>query len=157
MEVLEEEELREMRSQQKQFTEIRNAELAEIQRMENAEIKKRQEFDKKMQSEKEKKKNRVFAHKKIVSRQIAKQYIRDAKSNTMRFLFDVGFFVDEFKTDVMEGDVLPWLEQQVISEVQKLEEYNKQPNEWIGSFIDDVHDEHKKTVQAEADRKLKVK
>jgi hypothetical protein len=30
MEVLEEEELREMRSQQKQFTEIRNAELAEI-------------------------------------------------------------------------------------------------------------------------------
>jgi hypothetical protein len=41
MEVLEEEELRDMRSQQKQFTEIRNAELAEIQRMENAEIKKR--------------------------------------------------------------------------------------------------------------------
>lgn len=45
----------------------------------------------------------------------------------------------------------------MIAEVQKLEEYNKQPNEWIGSFIDDVHAEHKKTVQAEADRKLKVK
>ena len=85
--------------------------------MENAEIKKRAEFDKKKQSEKEKKKNRMYAHKKVVSRQIAKQYIRDSKSNTMKFLFDVGFFTDNFRTEVMEGDVLPWLEQQVIKEV----------------------------------------
>lgn len=68
--------------------------MAEITRMENAEIKKRQEFEKKKQSEKEKKKSRVLAHKKVVSRQIAKQYMKEQKGNTFKFLFDVGFFTD---------------------------------------------------------------
>lgn len=45
---------------------------------------------------------------KIVSRQIAKQYTRDLKMNTVVFLRDVGFFGNK-KKQVMDLEVLPWL------------------------------------------------
>lgn len=49
---------------------------------------------------------------KIVSRQVAKQYTRDLKMNTVVFLRDVGFFGNK-KKQVMELEVLPWLFEQV--------------------------------------------
>jgi radial spoke head protein 3 len=45
MEVLEEEELRVMREQQKHFDDVRTAEHLEAQRMEQAELRKKQEFE----------------------------------------------------------------------------------------------------------------
>jgi len=45
---------------------------------------------------------------KIVSRQIAKQYTRDLKMNTVVLLRDVGFFGNK-KRQVMDLEVLPWL------------------------------------------------
>jgi hypothetical protein len=72
MEVLEEEELRVMREQQQHFEDVKTAELQEAQRMEQSETRKKQEFERKKQTEKEKKKNKILAHRKIVSRCIAK-------------------------------------------------------------------------------------
>jgi len=40
--------------------------------MEQAELRKKQEFERRKQNEREKKKNKVNAHRKIVSRQLAK-------------------------------------------------------------------------------------
>ena len=49
MEVLEEEELRTMREEQKHFADIRHAEAQEALRMEQAELRKRQDFEKRKQ------------------------------------------------------------------------------------------------------------
>jgi hypothetical protein len=102
MEVLEEEELRVMREQQKHFEDVKNAENLEAQRMEQAELRKKQEFERRKQIEREKKKNKVAAHRKVVARQIAKQYIKDMKGHSYRHLADTGFFTNRFQVEVIE-------------------------------------------------------
>jgi hypothetical protein len=99
--------------------------------MEQAEVRKKQEFEKKKANEREKKKNKVAAHKKVVSRMIAKQYNKGIKDNTYKFLVDVGYFTNSFKNQVLEQNVLPWLEQKVISFVQQLDDLSKFPDNFI--------------------------
>mmetsp|Transcript_26407 Transcript_26407/g.25560 ORF Transcript_26407/g.25560 Transcript_26407/m.25560 type:complete len:123 (+) Transcript_26407:481-849(+) len=82
MEVLEEEELRVMREAQKHFEDVSNAENLEAQRMEQAELKKKQEFEKRKQMVKDKKKNLIMGHKKVASRVVSKQYLKNIKENS---------------------------------------------------------------------------
>ncbi len=77
--------------------------------MEQAELRKKQEFERRKQNEREKKKNKVNAHRKVVSRQVAKQYIEDIKTNSYRLLTDVGYFNNRFYVEVIEQNVIPWL------------------------------------------------
>lgn len=102
MEVLEEEELRAMKEQQKHFADVSEAEVLEAQRMEQAEQRKKQEFERRKQLERDKKKNRVLGHKKVVSRVIAKMYTKDLKANSYQYLADTGFFGNMFKEIVLE-------------------------------------------------------
>jgi hypothetical protein len=61
-----------------------------------------QEFERRKQNERDKKRNKVAAHKKIVSRTIAKKYMNGTKDNTYRYLSDVGFFTNRFQVEVLE-------------------------------------------------------
>jgi hypothetical protein len=70
--VLEDEELRIMKDQQKEYEEIRNAELIEAQRLEAAEIRRKQELDRRKIQQKARKEERKAAHKKYVARVLAK-------------------------------------------------------------------------------------
>jgi hypothetical protein len=65
-------------------------------------MRKKQEFERRKQSEREKKKNKIMAHKKIVSRCIAKQYNDGIKDHVYRHLTDVGIFVNKFQIEVLE-------------------------------------------------------
>ena len=69
--VLEDEELRIMKDQQKEYEEIRNAELIEAQRLEAAEIRRKQELDRRKIQQKARKEERKAAHKKYVARVLA--------------------------------------------------------------------------------------
>jgi hypothetical protein len=91
-------------------------------------MRKKQEFERRKQIERDKKKNKVNAHKKIVSRVIAKKYNHGIKDNSYKFLADVGFFTDKFKEQVLEKDVLPWLESKVIQFVKEIEEFDIFPD-----------------------------
>ena len=113
MEVLEEEELRVMTSQQHHFTDLTKTELSDAQRMEQMEQRKLQEFERRKALERERKKNKIAAHRKIVARNIAKSYMGSLTGSAYSYLKDVGYFVDSFKVDVLEGDVLPWLYRRV--------------------------------------------
>ena len=57
--------------------------------MEQAELRKRQEFERRKQTEREKKKNRVAAHRKVVARQLAKQYLQGARRWRSKALCDM--------------------------------------------------------------------
>ena len=76
--------------------------MMEANRMEQAEIRKKQEFEKKKAHEREKKKNKVAAHKKVVSRMIAKKYNVGMKEQAYKHLADVGYFNNSFKNQVLE-------------------------------------------------------
>lgn len=64
--------------------------------MEQSEMRKKQEYERIKQTEREKKKNKILAHKKIVSRSIAKQYNAGVRDHVYRHLTDVGIFVNKF-------------------------------------------------------------
>lgn len=82
MEVLEEEELKEMREQQNHFQRIQAADKSDIERMEANEQKRLEDFMKLKQNMREKKKNKQLAHRKIVTRVVAKSYLSGLRENT---------------------------------------------------------------------------
>lgn len=72
MEVLQEEELKEMRKQQDNFKSMMDNDNNEIKRMEEQERKRVEAYEAKKSIEKQRKKTRQAAHEKIVCRNIAK-------------------------------------------------------------------------------------
>ena len=70
--------------------------------MEQAELRRKQEFERRKNNEREKKRLRILAHKKVVSRILAKSYLNKIKQNSYKHLCDVSFFTNSFKTYVME-------------------------------------------------------
>ena len=110
--------------------------------MEQAELRKKQEFEKRKQNEREKKKNKIAAHRKIVSRQIAKQFSHGMKEHAYRHLADTGFFTNRFKVNVLEQNVLPWLTKKVAKFVVSLETTGKFPDEIMMSYFDEAEEIH---------------
>jgi len=57
----------------------------------------------------EKRKNKQLAHRKVVARQISKNYMAGLRERAVSNLTDVGFFTNTFQVDVLDNDVVPWL------------------------------------------------
>ena len=106
--VLEDEELRIMKDQAKEYEEVRNAELIEAQRLEAAEIRRKQELDRRKIQQQARKEERKAAHKKYVARVLAKQSLVGLKENTLRALVDQGHLVRPLTKSLHES-VMPWL------------------------------------------------
>jgi len=92
MEVLQEEEIREMKHQQDNFHKMTVNDNAEIKKMEDLEKKRLDAHEAKKNIERARKNARRQAHEKIVCRTIAKQYLRDVKPNSYVLLKDLCFF-----------------------------------------------------------------
>ena len=108
MEVLEENELRIMDVQKKEYEEIRNAELIEAQRFEAAEARIKAEQERRKIQQKARKDEKRFAHQKHCSRVKAKSYLTGLRECAIQGLSDVGLM--QQKTEInMYQDVLPWL------------------------------------------------
>ena len=112
--VLEDEELRIMKEQQKEYEEIRNAELIEAQRLEAAEIRRKQELDRRKIQQKARKEERKAAHKKYVARVLAKQHLVGLRENTLKALVDQGHLVKPL-TKSLQDSVMPWLIEKMTS------------------------------------------
>lgn len=156
MEVLEEEELRVMQSQQSHFADLTKTEISDAQRMEQMEQRKLQEFERRKALERERKKNKIAAHRKIVARNIAKSYMGSLTSGAYSYLKDVGYFVDNFKVGVLEGNVLPWLYGKVEELVEEMDVAVDFSDLLVGANVDSEMHAHEATVQAERDRRAAV-
>lgn len=88
--------------------------------MELNEKKKLEEFEKQKAQAKEKRKNKQLAHRKVVSRQISKNYLSSLRNNAFTKLRNVGFFTDQFKVKVLDNDVVPWLYDEAFRHFQEL-------------------------------------
>lgn len=157
MEVLEEEELREMKEQQDHYKRMLGAEQSDIQRMEENEAKRLGDFEKMKANMREKKKNKQLAHRKVVARTISKSYLANLRENTFKKLTDVGFYTNTFRVDVLDNDVVPWLHKQAFAYVLELEAKNNMPTNLAGNCVKSEEKIHSETVKAEVLRKQAVK
>ncbi|XP_053565094.1 radial spoke head protein 3 homolog [Bombina bombina] len=112
LEVMEEEELANLREQQEAFEELRNAELAEAQRLEEQERRRREEKERRKKQQREMLLKIKETSEKVAARAFAQQYLADLVPSVFSSLKDNGYFYDPVERDVETG-FLPWLMQEV--------------------------------------------
>jgi len=152
MEVLQEEELAEMNKQQQNFASMRKNEEAEIKKMEETEAKKLEAYQAKKSLERNRREAKKIAHKKVVSRILAKQFTSKMKFNSFEFLRDIGMFRDSFKQTVLESDVMPWLLAQTSKFVSQMDSHSNYPTTLIGNYMFEAQETHQREVLAYANR-----
>lgn len=108
MEVLEEEELANMRAHQDEFDQIRAAELAEAQRMEEVEKRRHAEKERRMAQERQRIEDEKQAATKVAARGFSHRYIGDMLSDVFGGLEETGFFYDPLIKQI-EDTFVPWL------------------------------------------------
>lgn len=142
MEVLQEEEIKEMLKQQNNFKAMMDNDNAEIKKMEDQERKRLEAYEAKKNIEKQRKKTRQAAHEKIVCRTIAKKYLRDVKVNSYVMLRDLAFFRDDFREVTMFQDVMPWILAKTEGFVRQFNSLDKYPSTLIARHIDEASQTH---------------
>lgn len=102
------------------------------------------------------KEGKVAAHKKLIGRIFAKEYLKLLKPNTMHVMKDEGYFNTHFENDLYTS-CIPWI-YTTTSEVLKDE---TQIENFLSRLVIDSYNtaanEHQKTLQAERDRKEKLR
>ncbi|EUB59530.1 Ras-related GTP-binding protein D [Echinococcus granulosus] len=109
MEVMEEEELAEIRAKQAAFEEVRDAELAEVERLEELNRRRREEQKRRRQEAEYEALMRRQTAEKIAARSFIKAYLEPLLPNTFEMLAVRGFFYDdvrlELEVNLMDGIV----------------------------------------------------
>ncbi|KAJ8314535.1 hypothetical protein KUTeg_006685 [Tegillarca granosa] len=118
LEVMEEEELANLRSQQRSFEELRNAELVEQQRLEEQERRHKEEKERRKRQHREILKKEEETKDKIAARAFAQSYLADLIPTVFGTLSDNGYFYDPVERDVEQG-FMPWLTDQVTKQLEK--------------------------------------
>jgi len=108
MEVMEEEELAELRAHQEDFVQLRNAELAETQRMEEAERRKFEEKERRLSEERERVQKEKILKEKISAAAFAKNYMGGIESSVLDRLSKLAYFYDPVEREV-ETEFMPWI------------------------------------------------
>ena len=156
MSVLEEEELKIMKQQQKEYEEIRNAELIEAQRLEAKELRLKKEIDQRKVQQRARKEERKAAHKKYISRVMAKKYLLGLRENGFSALKDQGLMVKPMEM-VMHEQVMPWLLEKMMGFMEDTDVVDLTMNEVINKGFKKGEEEHKEKVQDEYDRREYVR
>ncbi|XP_072363649.1 radial spoke head protein 3 homolog [Scyliorhinus torazame] len=118
LEIMEEEELANLRALQRDFEELRSAELAEVQRMEEKERRHREEKKRRMEQQQNVLKKEKDTADKIAARAFAQSYLADLIPTVFSTLRDNGYFYDPVERDV-EKVFLPWLMGEVKTSIEK--------------------------------------
>lgn len=118
LEVMEEEELSNLRAQQRRFKELRNAELVETQRLEEQERRHREEKERRMKQQAEGLRKEKETGEKISARAFAQSYLADLVPSVFGSLNENGYFYDPVERDV-ETYFMPWLLEKVEGELNQ--------------------------------------
>merc|ERR1712224_1038301 len=134
MEVMEEEELAELRAHQEEFVQLRNAELAETQRMEEAERRKFEEKERRLKQERERLEREQVLKEKGAAAAFAKNYMSGIESSVLDRLAKMSYFYDPVEREV-ETDFMPWLGNLVVDKLAKADVVNTLASEVVGEAI----------------------
>ncbi|KAJ8797178.1 hypothetical protein J1605_017406 [Eschrichtius robustus] len=112
LEVMEEEELANLRASQRAHEELRNVELAEVQRLEERERRHREEKERRKQQQWQVVHKHNETAQKIAAQAFAQRYLADLLPSVFSSLRDGGYFYDPVERDIEIG-FLPWLMNEV--------------------------------------------
>lgn len=118
LEVMEEEELANLRAQQRAFEELRNAEYVEQQRLEEQDRRHKEEKERRMKQQREVLRKEKETADKLAARAFAQSYLSDLVPSVFGTLSDNGYFYDPVERDVEQG-FMPWLMDAVEKELQQ--------------------------------------
>jgi hypothetical protein len=119
LEVMEEEELANLRAQQRAFEELRNAELVEQQRLEEQERRHSEEKMRRLSQQREVLAKEKETADKLAARAFAQSYLSDLIPSVFGSLTDHGFFYDPVERDV-DQSFMPWLMDGVVTKLEAL-------------------------------------
>jgi hypothetical protein len=119
LEVMEEEELAQLRAQQRSFEQLRNAELVEQQRLEEQERRHSEEKMRRLNQQREVLSKEKETSDKLAARAFAQSYLSDLIPSVFGSLTDHGFFYDPVERDVDES-FMPWLLDSVVGRLDAL-------------------------------------
>merc|ERR1711998_437459 len=141
MEVMEEEELAELRAHQEEFVQLRNAELAETQRMEEAERRKFEEKERRLKQERERLEREQVLKEKVAAAAFAKNYMSGIESSVLDRLAKMSYFYDPVEREV-ETDFMPWLGGLTMEKLGKVELVQTLAGEVVGSALKAGEEHH---------------
>jgi hypothetical protein len=116
LEVMEEEELAELRKQQREFEELRNAEKVEQQRLEEQERRLREEKHRRMKQAADVLRLEKETAEKLAAKAFAKSYLADLVPSVFNNLRENGYFYDPVERDLETG-FMPWIENETVAEL----------------------------------------
>eukprot|EP01006_Ploeotia_vitrea_P040287 TRINITY_DN66418_c4_g3_i1.p1 TRINITY_DN66418_c4_g3~~TRINITY_DN66418_c4_g3_i1.p1 ORF type:complete len:377 (-),score=200.31 TRINITY_DN66418_c4_g3_i1:95-1183(-) len=108
MEVLEEEELRQLENHRRQYEQKRNEAVVIAQRMEAAEQRRMDEKARRLRQAQERERHETEMKQKLVARTLAKEMMWNMQNDVMNELEEAGHFYDPVQKEV-EDTFLPWL------------------------------------------------
>jgi hypothetical protein len=118
LEVMQEEELEELRQQQLMYAQKRKEEELERQRLEAAEQRRYEEKQRRVKQEMERIKREKETKEKLASRMYAQQYLGNLEDRVFAKLEDQGWFHDVVEREV-ETQFVPWLMESMTEELEK--------------------------------------
>ncbi len=116
VEVMEEEELAELRKQQREFEELRNAEKVEQQRLEEQERRLREEKHRRMKQAADVLRLEKETAEKLAAKAFAKSYLADLVPSVFNNLRENGYFYDPVQRDLETG-FMPWVVEGTLSQL----------------------------------------
>jgi len=134
MEVMEEEELAELRAHQEEFIQLRNAELAETQRMEEAERRKFEEKERRLKQERDRLEKEQVLKEKVAAAAFAKNYMSGIENSVLDRLAKMAYFYDPVEREV-ETEFMPWLGELALEKLAKADMVKTLSSEVVGSTL----------------------
>ncbi|CAD8139437.1 unnamed protein product [Paramecium pentaurelia] len=135
MEVLEEEEIKLMKLQQKQHEKQKTSVLSEMQRLEAVQQRLDQEEARRKLQYETFLKIQKQSHQKIICRTLSKSLISPLKQNTFKKLQDLGVYRDPLETALL-SEYLPWMYSNILNDL--IDEDGNQSN--FNNILFDVED-----------------
>ncbi|KAI3381175.1 hypothetical protein SNEBB_007368 [Seison nebaliae] len=117
LEASEEEELAALRQQQREFEELRNAEMVEKQRLEEQEQRRLAERERRLSQTRDEALEESNAARKIAASAFTRSYLQDLVPSCFANLRDNGFFYDPVQRDLETG-FMNWLGEKATEELQ---------------------------------------
>ncbi|XP_040017452.1 radial spoke head protein 3 homolog [Gasterosteus aculeatus] len=118
LEVMEEEELAYLRTQQRVFEERRNNELAEVMRLQEQDRRRTEEKERRMAQQKEALKKEKEVAEKIAVRAYTQEYLSGLLPTVFTSLRSHGYFFDPVQNDI-ETNFMPWLMDEVNNSLER--------------------------------------
>jgi len=119
LELMEEEELATLRRRQREFEELRDAELGEIQRLESEAKRRFAEKQRRVTQEREQKAARQLLQEKVAARHFTRSYLSGLNDMVFDGLEESGHFFDPLQKEVAE-QFMPWIFKAVVQNLNQI-------------------------------------